>query len=225
MVDPTLIFEGLIAKANAQQAKSIRVLHEVLEEHAQAEGCNYSIAEIARLSVSKGGPSASTIRNKTGLCFRQLIEAWAAKAGLSMKKPANLKLKSNSLPKDNELLHRIDDPALRAVFGMIIAERNRFRNELNSLKANTEFVIDRRPHKSTIHSEAREEGVQVFPSLKGVLNEMEVAALQAAVTDEFFVQQGWRVSLAGQVKHDGGELYKHGYVNALRKILKEIGSI
>lgn len=223
MFDPTVIFEDLKSKANAQQAKSLTMLHGVLAEHFEAGERNYSIAEIARLSVSKGGPSASTIRNKTGLCFRQLIEAWATKAGLSMKKPINLKLKSNSIPKDNELLCRIDDPAVRAVFGMIIAERNRFRNELNTLKANSEFVIDRRPNKTTIHVKSSEDDVQVIPSLRGVLNEMEVAALQAAVADDFFDRQSWRVSKAGQVKNDGGELYKHGYVNAIKKVLKEIG--
>lgn len=223
MFDPEVIFEDLLSKANAQQKKSLTVLNGVLAEHYKAGEKNFSIAEIARLSVAKGGPSTSTIRNKTGLCFRQLIEAWAAKAGMLMKKPINPRLKSNSVPKDNELLHRIDDPALRGVFGMIIAERNRYRNELNTLKGQSDFVIDLRPMKLPPTAQTNQEGVQVFPSLRGILNESEVEALQAAVDESFFEKQGWTVGKAGQVRGEFGPLYKHGYVHAIKKILVELG--
>lgn len=222
MVDPTVVFEDLQAKANAQQKKSLAVLNAVLAEHHAAGEKNFSIAEIARLSVAKGGPSTSTIRNKTGACFRQLIEIWAAKSGMSMKKPINPRLKSNSIPKDNELLQRIGDPALRGVFGMIIAERNRYRNELNTLKGQSEFVIDMRPLKMPPPAKTDDHGVQVIPSLRGVLNDIEIDALKAAIDDAFIEKQGWQVGKAGQVRGEFGPLYQHGYVNAIKKVLAEI---
>lgn len=181
---------------------------------------NFSIAEIGRLSAERGGPTAQTIRNKTGLVFRQLIEAWAAQAGASMKAPVNPLAKANKVPKDYELLQRITDPALRAVFGQIIAERNRFRNELNLLKAHSELIVDKRPAQKFDQIEANS-AVQVLPALN--LNDMEIAALKAAVSDEFFESREWTVSPAGQVKDENRrEVYKHGYVNAIRKILKEV---
>ncbi|WP_449117079.1 gamma-mobile-trio protein GmtX [Pseudomonas viridiflava] len=222
MIDPTVVFEDLKAKANAQQVKSLTVLNAVLAEHHEAGEKNFSIAEIARLSVAKGGPSTSTIRNKTGMCFRQLIEVWAAKSGMSMKKPINPRLKSNSVPKDYELLQRIDDPALRGVFGMIIAERNRYRNELNTLKGQSEFIIDMRPLKVNSPAKANDESVQVIPSLRGVLNGSEIDALKGAIDDAFIEKQGWLVGKAGQVRGEFGPLYKHGYVNAIKKVLAEI---
>ena len=138
MVDAQMIFEDLKARATTRQAKSLTTLNEVLKAQYAAGERNFSIAEIGRLSAERGGPTAQTIRNKTGLVFRQLIEAWAAQAGASMKAPVNPLAKANKVPKDYELLQRITDPALRAVFGQIIAERNRFRNELNLLKAHSE---------------------------------------------------------------------------------------
>ena len=55
------------------------------------------------------------------------------------------------------------------------------------------------------------------------LNDMEITALKAAVSDEFFESREWTVSPAGQVKDENRrEVYKHGYVNAIRKILKEV---
>lgn len=181
---------------------------------------NFSIAEIARLSVERGGPSAQTIRNKTGLVFRQLIEAWAAQAGASMKAPINPLAKANRVPKDYELLERITDPALRALFGQIIAERNRYRNELNTLKAHSELIVDKRPTRHFEHP-SENGAVQLLPALN--LNDMEIEALKAAVSDEFFHHREWTVSAAGQVKDENRrEIYKHGYVNAIKRILKEL---
>lgn len=220
MVDAQVIFENLKAQAATRQAKSLTILNEVLRAQYDADERNFSIAEIARLSVERGGPTAQTIRNKTGLVFRQLIEAWAAQTGATLKTPANPLVKGNKVPKDFELLQKIADPALRAVFGQIIAERNRFRNELNTLKANSEVVIDKRPVRQSEQAAANGT-MQVLPALN--LNNMEIDALKAAVSEEFFECREWAVSPAGQVKDvNMREIYKHGYVNAIQKILKAI---
>ncbi|WP_243055237.1 gamma-mobile-trio protein GmtX [Pseudomonas sp. BP01] len=218
MIDPQLIFEELSTQATKQQARSLAVLHAVLKSHEKTGSRNFSIATIARLSVKAGGPSVSTIRNAGGFRFRQLIEAWAASAGTDRKFPGKPKL--TGIPSDNELVRRIDDPALRAVFTQVLAERRRYLAELNILKSQQMVVIDRRPN--VMQTSSARESVQLLPSLKGVLSGMEIAALSAAVSDDFFDAQGWRVTGAGQVKGESGEIYKHGYVVAIRKILKEI---
>lgn len=220
MVDAQLIFEDLKAQATTRQAKSITILNQVLKAQYDGGERNFSIAEIARLSAERGGPTAQTIRNKTGLVFRQLIEAWATQAGATMKAPVNTFVKSNKVPKDYDLLQKLPDPALRAVFGQIIAERNRFRNELNTLKAHSELIIDKRPIQN-FEQTAENGGVQILPALK--LNDMEIDALKAAVSDKFFEVRDWTVSQAGQVKDESRrEIYRHGYVNAIKKILKEV---
>ena len=220
MIDAQSIFEDLKGQASTRQAKSLTVLNDVLKAQYDAGERNFSIAEIARLSSGRGGPSAQTIRNKTGQVFRQLIESWAAQAGASMKAPVNPLAKANRVPKDNELLVRIADPALRALFGQIIAERNRYRNELNILKAHSELIVDKRPVQQ--FEQTSENGaVQLLPALN--LNDMEIDALKASVSDEFFQQREWTVNAAGQVKDENRrEIYKHGYVNAIKKVLKEV---
>ncbi|TXH92249.1 MAG: hypothetical protein E6Q71_01275 [Pseudomonas sp.] len=220
MVDAQLVFEDLRAQAGTRQAKSLTILNEVLKAQYADGKRNFSIAEIARLSADQGGPSAKTIRNPTGLVFRQLIEAWAAQAGAKMKVPVNPLAKANRIPKDYELLQKIGDPALRAVFGQIVAERNSFRNELNTLKAHSNPIVDLRPAQQ-FEQAAPKDSVQVLPSLN--LNDMEIEALKAAVEDDFFEYRGWTVSPAGQVKDESKrEIYKHGYVKAIKKILKEV---
>lgn len=219
MIDPQIIFEELVTQANKQQAKSLAILHNVLAAHKITRNVNYSIATIARLSVGAGGPSASTIRNAGGFRFRQLIDAWAASVGADRKLSSKSKL--HSVPSDNELVRRIDDPALRAVFTQILAERRRYLLELNLLKSQQDIIIDRRPNSTGASSSGM--SVQLLPSLKGILSDMETTALRDAISDDFFDKQGWTVTRAGQVKGNSCEIYKHGYVPAIRKILKEIG--
>jgi hypothetical protein len=57
-------------------------------------------------------------------------------------------------------------------------------------------------------------------SLASMLNELEIIALRKAVSNEFFNERQWSTSSTGQVKCEKqGEIYKHGYVNAIKKIL------
>ncbi|MBD8616869.1 hypothetical protein IFT69_24470 [Pseudomonas putida] len=214
------IYDDLLSQARPQQQRSLAILHEVLRICFEQKEVNFSIANIARYSVAAGGPSASSIRNKTGFRFRILIDAWAAKAGTTRKMPANPNGRGTKVPDEYELLRLIPDAAVRACFSQIIAERNRFLNELNILKARSKIVIDLRPPRRK--SEAS--SIQVFSALPGLLNTLEFEALRAAIDPEFLEDQGWRVTAAGQVKDQSGELYKHGYATAIRKILDEAGS-
>lgn len=221
MINPNEIFEDLRNQATKQQAKSLSILNDVLKAHCEAGKRDFSIAEIARRSMAAGGPSTSTIRNKGGLRFRQLIEAWASSVGSGMKMPAKSTAKGQKVPSDNELVRLIDDVALRSTFTQILAERNRYLNELNILKSQKNTIVDRRPSAQVESS--KEASVQVISSLSGLLKEHDIAALQAAVSDKFFSRQGWQVTLAGQVKGEDGEIYKRGYVTAIKKILAEVG--
>lgn len=218
MTDLKLIYEELVAQSSKRQAKSLAVLNGVLEAHQKTGNRNFSIATIAKLSAKAGGPTASTIRNTTGFRFRQLIEAWAASVGTDRKLPAKGKVKG--VPSDDDLLRRIDDPALRTAFTQILAERSRYLAELNLLKSQKSIVVDRRPYHVEIAPAS--ESVQLLPSFKGGLSNMDITALRAAVSDEFFEKQGWQVTKTGQVKGVAGEIYKHGYVLAIKKVLKEI---
>lgn len=215
-IDPDLVLQDLLSEARPQQQRSLIALSKVLAERVKKKDMNFSIAHIAKLSVAAGGPSESSIRNKTGLRFRLLIEAWAASAGTTRRMP--VQGRSAKPPRDYELLLLIPDVAVRACFSQIIAERNRFESELNLLKSQTRMVIDLRPPlKKNISP------VQVLPALSDLLNVMEVEALRAAIDPDFISSQGWRVTPAGQVKDESGEVFKHGYATAIKKILDEVG--
>lgn len=207
-VNPSLILEELCSSATTRTEAALRALNEVLEKQSQAIPLDFSIATIGRLSGEQGGPSTQTIRNRTGKHFQQLIEAWAAYAGTTTKKPLSVRQKQLLNSNDQHVLDSIDDPVVRAVVGSLIAERNKYRDQLNVLKANADIVIDRT--KSNVSN----------PCASGLgLTPMEIEALRTAISDEFMERQRWIVLPTGQVKDEYGvEVYKRGYVNAITKL-------
>jgi len=114
---------------------------------------------------------------------------------------------------DQHILDSIEDPVIRAVIGSLIAERNKYRDQLNVLKANADIVIDRR-NAEVVSS-------NTLPSL----SPLEIEAFRTAISDDFMTEMEWVVMPTGQVKSKNGvEMYKRGYVNGLLKLLVENSS-
>ncbi|EGQ9745940.1 alpha/beta hydrolase, partial [Vibrio parahaemolyticus] len=192
-VNPSLILEELCSTATTRTETALRALNEVLEKQSQAVPLDFSIATVGRLSGEQGGPSTQTIRNRTGKHFQQLIEAWAAYAGTTTKKPLSVRQKQLLNSNDQHILDSIDDPVVRAVVGSLIAERNKYRDQLNVLKANADIVIDRT--KGNVSNTS-------VSSLD--LTPMEIEALRSAISEEFINSQQWVVMPTGQVINEAG---------------------
>ena len=54
------------------------------------------------------------------------------------------------------------------------------------------------------------------------LTEMELDALRHAISKEFMQYRGWTTDDRGRVKEKGVQIYKRGYVDAIKKILKNV---
>lgn len=211
VVDPEIILEELCAEATKRTESALRVLHQVLYEQSQKEPLDFSIVTVGKYSKELGGPSTQTIRNRTGKHFQQLIEAWAAYSGTTRKKPLSVRQKQLLNSNDQHILDSIDDPVIRAVVGSLIAERNKYRDQLNVMKANSNIVIDRTQKASQQQNVVKS---------KSQLTPLEAEAIRAAISDKFMEKMGWVVMPTGQVKDtDGGEVYLRGYVNVLSKLL------
>ncbi|GHE73635.1 hypothetical protein GCM10019059_36490 [Camelimonas fluminis] len=222
-VDIDLILEGLKEGKTAKTQQSIDKLNQTLGGYFERGGRDFSITTIGRVSAQDRGVGYQSIRATANKHYRNLIEAWAAKAGSTTKKPLSLQSRSRRVPQDNQLLERIPDPALRVLFGQIIAERNRYRTQLNILKNQANVVIDKRPIRQFDVS-AVPSG-ELLPSLKGIVSDNEFKALRFAASDECVERQGWLVTQAGQVKTEyGGEVFPRGFMTGLRKLVREVAS-
>lgn len=221
-VDVNVILEGLKSKKSQRTKNSLDKLNSLLETHFNAGEKDYSIANIGRISKANGGLSTVSIRNKTGEHFRLLIDAWATKANTTMKKPLSPQSRQMNMPSDMDLLKQLDDPALRAVFGQIIAERNKLKAENRILKQNEEVIIDMRPNQ-VIHAEQLHQEVAILPALDALLLPSDIEALEDAINEQKMVQRGWTVSKYGAVKDEHERaLFKNGFVLAIQKVLAQV---
>ncbi|EKO3578513.1 hypothetical protein N6C59_001117 [Vibrio metschnikovii] len=197
-------------------------LNDTLKAYAESGQRDFSITQVGRVSAENGGLAYEALRATRNKHYRTLIEAWAAKYNTSTKKPLSNTSRSKSIPTDNKLLERIPDPAVRALFGQIIAERNRYRKEVNLLKQHANITIDKRPVRQ--FDTTAEPSVEVLPSLSGVLTESEKKALAYAISDECMEKNDWQTTQTGQVKdmEYNSEVFPRGFVTGLRKLLGEV---
>lgn len=220
-VDIRTILENLKSGKTKRTKDSLDKLNTLLETRFNAGEKDYSIATIGRISKADGGVGTVSIRNKTGEHFRLLIDAWATKANTTMKKPPVPQSRLLDVPSDMDLLKRLDDPAMRAVFGQIIAEKNKLKAENRILKQSAEVVVDMRPNQ-IVHAEQVHQEVEVLPSLDGVLLQGDIEALEDAINEEKMAQRGWTVSKYGAVKDEHERpLFKNGFVLAIQKVLAQ----
>jgi len=209
-MDPEQFLEQLKNNADPRRQRSLEIIHEICREQHERGSKDFSIATIGQLSEQRGGPKTQPIRNKAGEPFRALIAAWANHTGGHTKKQAK--------PSENPVyavLEKIQDPAVRAVMGTVLAENRKLKGQLNLLKGQQEVLIDMRPTAPSAPSST----VEILPASSG-LTESEIDALARAVSPELFAAEGWTPQANGRMlNHKGRTLYKPGYITAIRKIL------
>lgn len=222
-IDIDVFLENLKLDKSSRTEKSLDQLNSLLKAHYNSGEKDFSIATIGRISKANNGIGTVSIRNKSGEHFRLLIEAWATKANTTMKKP-HVESRVLNVPTDFELLKRLEDPALRAVFGQIIAEKKKLRLENNILKKNAEVFVDMRP-KQILGSNNENQSIEVLPALSDIFLPSEIEALRDAIDKKKMEFRGLTSSESGVVKDENGRiLFKVGFITAIKKILMNISA-
>ena len=177
MIDIEVILADLKEGKGSRTKKSLDTLNDILRVYHGGNNRDFSITQIGRVASARGGPGYASIRATKNDHYRRLIEAWAAYAGTTIKKPLAATSRNQKVPTDHKLLERIPDVALRAIFGQILAERNKLKTEVNILKQHANIIIDKRPNRQF----DPRANVEVLPPTSGVLNEQEVKSLEYAI--------------------------------------------
>jgi len=212
---PDEVLANLKTSTNTRAARNLDIVHDVCRLIYKATGPkDYSFATIGRRTQEQNGPSLNTYYSPKGARFCELVRAWAEYDGSSSEKPRK-PLKQRS---EDQLLTAINDLALRARIGLLIAERNRLRGEVNDLKANTKPVIDLRSASGHLH-EAGGQMIQVFEPLASLLD-TEHEALEKSVTDKWLESHGMKRGPDGEIATRKGQiLFPIGFLNAITKML------
>lgn len=198
--------DGLLAQLLSKggrpvKLRNLQAIHELCRAQYETGARDFSVSFIGKLCEREGLLTARGLYNAPLADYRTLIEGWASYAGPAIPKPVK-QLASE------DYLNRIDDPAIRAIVQGVIAERNKLKAQLNTLKANTTVVVDRRPQ----HAGGA-------PVLSAVLTDSERKALTKAVTPGFLESQGWReVDFGEVVNAKGRTVFDPGFATAVRKL-------
>lgn len=218
-IDVNAVLDTLKDGKSAKTQASLEKLNETLSSYYAEGKRDFSITTMGRVSAEAGGVGYNSIRATANKHYRDLIEAWAAKAQTTTKKPTLTKPRASG--QDYALLERIDDTAVRALFGQIIRERDRYKSEANMLKSQTKIIIDKRPISAPLAQS--ESAVELLPSLTGICTENEIKALQSICTDEWLDGLGFQANALGQVKDElGQEILPRGFLTGLKKLLGEV---
>ncbi|MEA1097442.1 gamma-mobile-trio protein GmtX [Escherichia coli] len=96
-------------------------------------------------------------------------------------------------------LERIPDLAVRALFGQIIAERNRYRNEVKSAQTTYQYHHRQTP-RAAVSYDTRYLRWRYYRPLSGILTHSERKPWRIPISEECMDKNNWQITQAGQVK-------------------------
>ena len=178
---------------------------------------DFSLSTVGRMSQERGGLSKRALYNSTSQDFKTLIRSWAIFVTINTSQ-TNERKSRESIPDDRNLLLNISDPAMRALVGYVIAERDRLRGEVKLLRSQANVVIDRRVLPGHINITSEGQVIQVMSNVD--LSDTEKQALDFAISREFLEQEGWTEGKNGEILNSRGrKIFDIGFANAIRKVL------
>ena len=218
-IHPDTIYDVMLSAAgHPTKRRNLSLIHDVCREREKLGSREFALKSVGEAVESRGGPKVKALWNPQSADYRKLIEAWQAYAGA----PALREVAKSSTV--DLVTQNIPDPATRIVVEKLMKERNTLRSEVNILKAQTKFIIDKRPRVATPTASVANGEMTLEITSGPKLNPLEREAIEYAISPEFWRIEGWVSERNGRVVKDLGEgrtrtVFKPGFVNALRKIL------
>lgn len=212
-IHPVAVLESLLAKGGrANRRANLAKMHELCLKQHEAGSRDFSLPSIGRLAEADGILKGRALYNAQSADYRTLIAAWATYAGPPMPKP------SKTLA-SHEYLMRIEDPAIRSIMQAIIAERDKLKAQINTLKSHVQVTVDRRPLSAGGSYAQGSQPVTVL-AMAAQLTPSEREALQKAVSADYLEARGLREGSHGEIVNERGRtVFEVGFGRAIRKVL------
>ena len=212
-IHPDAVLESLLSKGGrAQRQRILKAVHELCRKHHDGGQRDFSIPVIGKLCETAGLLKSRSLYNAQSADYATLIAAWAAYSGPPVPKAPKVLAST-------EYLMRIEDPAVRAIMQATIVERDKLKAQINTMKANFEVVVDRRPLGANVVT-APGSLPAIVLTTEAQLTDSERTALRKAVSPEFLASRDWKEAKHGEVVSESGRtIFDPGFTTAIRKIL------
>ena len=189
-----------------QKVRNLKAMHEVCKALYEIGPRDFSYSNVGKVCEAKGIMKARGLYNEAAEDYRKLIDAWAHLAG-----PLPPKLIDKDKP-SQAYVSEIQDPVLRMLVKRDLAKLTRVTAELNLLKAQKTFVVDKRP--------ILENSLPVVGETLNGLEDSELRALKKALSPEALKRRGWEVTKLGEVISENGRMiFEPGFATGLRKLI------
>lgn len=212
---PDVVLDALLAKGGRSNRRAnLAKMHSICRKRHEGGSRDFTLPTIGRLAEAEGILKGRVLYNAPSADYRTLIAAWGAYAGPPIPKPPRVLA-------SHDYLMRIEDPAIRSIMQAIVAERDKLKAQINTLKAHAQVVVDRRPLGVSVIATPDTPPVAVL-SVTAQLTPTEREALQKAVSAHYLEQRGLREGSHGEILNDRGRtLFEVGFARALRKVLAQ----
>lgn len=220
VIHPSQVLAGLLEKVRrSNKRRNLEAVSRICEDIYNAGGTDYSYALVGRMSERQGGPAANTFYSTASSDYRMLVDAWEAFA----RSNGRLRPSKINLATDEDLLKSITDPSARMLFGIVIAERNSLRKQLDTLRSQNNVVVDLRALPGVaVTDRIANSVVQVVTAAEGLLPS-QVASFQRAISPKFLSSMGWKETSDGEVvvERTGEVIFGPGFTHAIRTLTRQ----
>lgn len=202
LTSPQEVYGRLMSEASdSRRKRSLEAINEVCRLLYERNVSDFSYRNIITLGKDRGlpVPGEKSIVNATGIHYRELIQAWKL-----ISQPGTSREKADP----NNWIEYIKDPVLRMSVSLLA-------KELRALKAKEARKVKHNSAPIYLGSSV----VPVAPKQLS-LNDVELAALKAAVDPATLQLAGLTIGSRGEVVNAAGRtIHKPGFRNAIEKIL------
>jgi len=217
-IHPDEVLAAILSKGIRKDKElKLKKLHELcsLEYNRHTQGArDFSLSGMSKAAESHGLFKARTIYNAQSKDYADLIKSWENYNGPTISKKLSEK---TALPDKYSFLKKIDDPAIRSLCQIAIADRDKLKAELNMLKSKTQVVVDMRPMGAQI---AKTENNVVIVEPASKLTESERNALINAIDPKMLSRRKWRIGETGEVVDEKERfIFNPGFTTGIAKIL------
>lgn len=200
----------LTAALHPRRKRTLNAIHDLCRRLHQAGARDFTVSAIAKQCEATGICKAHSLYHGLAADYRNLINAWGAFGGPPPQPPP---VEASG----TDALMRIPDPAIRSIMQRVIAERDKLRAQVNTLKAQTRLTIDLRP-VSVFDGNASSSSVPTMVASR--IADTDRAMLHTIISKKFLEDEGWKEGEDGEIStiDTGRIVFPYGFTTVIRKV-------
>lgn len=198
---PEDVLSVLMQTATPKSRTTLQAIYDICNEQRKRGVYEFSATIISRLGKDRGVPKAQSIRNRSGVNYRALLQAFTdTSPQKKLKRPSNSEL---------EWIDEIKDPKQRLFTEIMLSELKEAKLKITELIPPNQRV-DIYDYGASQPSEHR-------------LSDLEIKALKHLLSNEFRLKWNLQETEFGElVDSNGAVVFRMATIDALKKALEHL---